>query len=100
MTSETDKNDYIDDDPDSSGGTVRGCGQDSNGCPEGCEGREVRDGRDGRDSGDVPGKVGARYALAGAVAALVMVALSELEGSAVPVAALLTLLILFSLFDL
>ena len=97
MTSETDKNDYIDDDPDSSGGTGRGCGQDSNGCPEGCEGREVRDGRDGRDSGDVPGKVGARYVLAGAVAALAMVALSELSGSLMPVGVLLLLLIVRSL---
>jgi hypothetical protein len=97
MTSETDKNDYIDDDPDSSSG--QGCrgGQGSSGCPEGCEGRAVRGGREERDSDDVPGKVGARYALAGAVAALVMVALSELEGSAVPVAALLTLLIVRSL---
>lgn len=45
-------------------------------------------------------KAAARWALVGAVFSLVMVGLSELEGSPAPIGALLTLLIIFSVFDL
>ena len=63
---------------------------------------EDREGREGReecseDWGREDGKDAARLLLVGAVAALVMVALSELSGSLMPVGVLLLLLIVRSL---
>lgn len=55
---------------------------------------------DDNDDDDGFGKQRARYALGGAVFMLVMVGLSELEGSVAPIGALLLMLIVFSLFDI
>ena len=63
---------------------------------EGCDGREER-GECPEDFGCEDGKDAARLLLVGAVAALAMVALSELSGSLMPVGVLLLLLIVRSL---
>lgn len=63
---------------------------------EGCEGRPERE-ECSEDGGHEDGKDAARLLLVGAVAALAMVALSELSGSLMPVGVLLLLLIVRSL---